>query len=176
MIDARWNNQNVTGLHVVRPMRDPVSGLQEHPDNELFLFRGALRADASRERSDTEREVADTDMVERASQLAALKLHHVDMRPMNRFAKALEIVHEGRRYRKCVVHLSSLTSEQRHGEQSRTGDLYRARAAAKQRQHPANLSELWFERSESRAAAAVAAELLIVIPNEPDSEFLGEIF
>ncbi len=92
MLDRWRDHQHVRRLHVERPMGDAVGGVEQHSDDQLVIGRGALGADPDIERADAEREIADPDMGQGAAQLAALKLHDLDMRASDGVVESLEAI------------------------------------------------------------------------------------
>ena len=48
MLDAGRDDQNVSRVHVVRPVRDAVFGGEQHPDDELRIGRRPLRPEFQR--------------------------------------------------------------------------------------------------------------------------------
>ena len=71
-------------------MGDAVFRRQQHPDDQLLVAEGALRADAQVERADTEGEITDADMRQPAAQGAAPELHDVDMRTLHGLMQSLK--------------------------------------------------------------------------------------
>ena len=92
VLDRRRNHQHVCRAHVESKMGDAVFRRQQHPDDQLLVAGGALRADAQVERADTEGEITDADMRQPAAQAAAPELHDVDMRTLHGLMQSLEAV------------------------------------------------------------------------------------
>jgi hypothetical protein len=89
-------------------MRHAVRGIQKHPDDELVVGRNALGADTDGEHADAERKITEANMGQRAAQLAATQLHHVDMGALDRVVKAFETVQAALVDRQLLPHGSPI--------------------------------------------------------------------
>src|SRR5215475_14404435 len=109
VFDPGRRHDHIRGAQVKRPFGHAIGGTQQHPDEKLVIGLCALCSNADIEGADAEREIADSDMRDTATQFAAAELHDVEMRALHRLLQAFEAVQIKAFDCEMLIHYSNAT-------------------------------------------------------------------